>query len=55
MKRIASTKLMRKCTVTVPKSVREFLELKPGDYIDWFIENDKVIIMKGERKVEKTT
>ncbi|MCC6018953.1 MAG: AbrB/MazE/SpoVT family DNA-binding domain-containing protein [Candidatus Verstraetearchaeota archaeon] len=53
MKRVASTKLMSKFIVTVPKAVREMLDLKPGDYIDWFIEGDRIIITKGERKFEE--
>jgi AbrB family looped-hinge helix DNA binding protein len=53
MKRVASTKLMNKFIVTVPKAVREMLDLKPGDYIDWFIEGDRIIITKGERKFEE--
>jgi len=32
MKRVASTKLMNKFVVTVPKAIREILELKAGDY-----------------------
>jgi len=54
MRRIASTKLMNKLVVTVPKVVREMLELNPGDYIDWSIEDNKIIVTKGEKKIEKT-
>jgi AbrB family looped-hinge helix DNA binding protein len=53
MKRVASTKLMSKFIVTVPKAVREMLDLKPGDYIDWFIDGDRIIITKGERIFEE--
>jgi len=50
MGKVASTKFMKKYTVTVPRAVREFLELKPGDYIDWIIEGDKVFIAKGKKE-----
>jgi AbrB family looped-hinge helix DNA binding protein len=53
MRKIASTKFMKGFVVTVPKAVREILDLRPGDYIDWFIDGDKIVIAKGERNVEK--
>jgi AbrB family looped-hinge helix DNA binding protein len=52
MKKLASTKFMSKFIVTVPKVVREMLDLKPGDYINWFLDGDKIVIAKGE-KVEE--
>ena len=30
--------------VTIPKRIRDFLNLKPGDKISFSIENDKVIL-----------
>ncbi|MCR6691416.1 MAG: AbrB/MazE/SpoVT family DNA-binding domain-containing protein [archaeon YNP-LCB-003-016] len=53
MKRLASTKLMKKLVVTVPKVVREMLDLKPGDYVDWSIEDSKIIVTKGGGKIEE--
>ena len=49
MGKVGSSKVMRKYLVTVPKAVREFLGLSPGDYIDWLIENNKVVVVKGEK------
>jgi len=50
MKKVSSTKVMKKYIVTIPKAIRIALDLKPGDFIDWFIDEDKVIVRKsGER------
>ena len=44
--RIATTKVMNKNITALPKAVREALNIKPGDYIVWAIEDNKVIIRK---------
>jgi len=44
--KIAVSKVMNKNIIALPKAVREALDVKPGDYIEWTIENDKVIVRK---------
>ncbi|RSN78688.1 MAG: hypothetical protein DSO07_00810 [Thermoproteota archaeon] len=38
---------INKYATTVPRTLREFLKLKLGDYINWLIESGKVV--KGEK------
>ncbi len=47
--KVGETKLTSKYLVTVPKAVREALELKRGDIIEWHIEGDKVVVRKKSR------
>ncbi|MDI9609734.1 MAG: AbrB/MazE/SpoVT family DNA-binding domain-containing protein [Archaeoglobales archaeon] len=47
--KVASSKVMKKNIISLPKIVREVLELKPGDYVEWFIENKKVVLRKERR------
>ncbi len=51
MKKIASSKIMKKYIINIPKAVREALDIKPGDYIDWFVNGDRITIKK--RREEK--
>ncbi len=51
MRRVATSKVMRKFLISLPKAVREALDVKPGEYIDWYIENDKIVVVK--RRSEK--
>ncbi|MCS7145895.1 MAG: AbrB/MazE/SpoVT family DNA-binding domain-containing protein [Nitrososphaerota archaeon] len=37
----------RKGQVTIPKEIREFLGLRPGDRVLFIIEGGKVLIVKG--------
>lgn len=46
MKKIASSKIMKKYIISIPKAVREALDIKPGDYIEWFVDGDKITIKK---------
>lgn len=50
MRRLAKSKVMSKNTVTIPKAIREILEIKVGEYIDWYIENDRIIVRKSGSK-----
>ena len=46
---IGRSKLSRKYQITVPKTVRVFLEIKEGDTIEFVLdENNKVYIRKTE-------
>jgi hypothetical protein len=38
---------IKKYATAVPRTLREFLKLKPGDYINWLIESGRVV--KGEK------
>lgn len=39
---IKQAKLSEKCQVTIPKQIRDFLKLKSGDSIIFYIENKQV-------------
>ncbi len=39
---------MKKYLISLPKAVKEALDVEPGDYLDWYIENDRIIIVKRE-------
>jgi AbrB family looped-hinge helix DNA binding protein len=46
--KVAESRLSRN-TTTVPKPVRVALNLKSGDVLEWYIEGDKItIVKKGE-------
>jgi antitoxin PrlF len=42
------SRLSAKGQVTVPKEVRDFLELKPGDIIAYEVQNGTVILRRAE-------
>jgi len=44
-------KLTSKNQVVIPKEVREILNLKPGDYIAFIVEDNTVRVKKAEIKV----
>lgn len=46
MKKIGSSKIMKKYIISIPKVVREILGIEPGDYIEWFIDGDRIVIEK---------
>jgi len=50
MRKIATSKVMRKFLISLPKAVREALDIKPGEYIDWYIEGDKIVVKKRSEK-----
>ena len=41
-----ASKLTTKYQTTVPKEVRDALDLKPGDFVAFEIENEKIIFRK---------
>ncbi|MEE8358807.1 MAG: AbrB/MazE/SpoVT family DNA-binding domain-containing protein [Candidatus Hydrothermarchaeales archaeon] len=45
----AYSKVTRRYQITIPKEMRRILEIKRGDVIAFFAENDKIVL----RKVEK--
>ena len=45
------TTLTQKSQVTVPKQIRIVLGLKPGDEIDFGIEDSKVVLYKKAKKL----
>lgn len=46
MSRLADTTVSSKNLTTVPKAVRNFLELEPGDRLEWHVENGRITIQK---------
>lgn len=45
------TTLTQKSQVTVPKSMRAFLGVKPGDDVEFAIEGRKVILQKKKKEL----
>jgi len=45
--------LIKKSQITLPKQVREFLGVKPGDQITFVIEDNSVKIMPVKSKIEE--
>lgn len=45
------TNLTQKSQVTVPKQIRIVLGLKPGDEVDFNLENGKVVLIKKPKKL----
>ena len=48
-----ATTLTSKGQVTIPKVVRDFLRIKPGDRLDFVIEADgRVVVRPGTRRAQ---
>lgn len=43
---LSNTKVSEKNLTTVPKPVRNFLEVGAGDRIEWHVENGNVVVKK---------
>lgn len=48
-----TAKVMSKGQVTIPKRIREILNLKKGDYITFVVNKDKVEILNSNAFIEK--
>lgn len=46
MSLLADTTVSSKNLTTVPKAVRNFLELEPGDRLEWHVEDGRITIHK---------
>lgn len=44
---LSNTKVSEKNLTTVPKPVRNFLDVGAGDRIEWHVENGDVIVRKA--------
>ena len=44
-----STKLTSKNQTTIPKQIRKFLGIKPGEKVEWIIEGNRVILRAKKR------
>ena len=44
--KVGESKVTSKYLVVLPKAVRIALNLKRGDYLEWYIEGEKVIVRK---------
>ena len=45
------TSLTQKSQVTVPKQIRLALGLRPGDEVDFNLENGKVVLLKKPKRL----
>lgn len=43
---LGKAKLSKKSQIVIPKTVRVFLEIGPGDIVEFILENDKVYLRK---------
>lgn len=50
MPKIAQTKVLGNMTATVPKPVILALDLKVGDYLEWYVKDGKIIVKKVKVK-----
>ncbi|HER8791861.1 TPA: AbrB/MazE/SpoVT family DNA-binding domain-containing protein [Streptococcus pyogenes] len=48
-----TAKVMSKGQVTIPKRIRELLDLQNGDYVTFVVNNDKVQIQNSKIFIEK--
>ena len=46
MGKLSDTKVSEKNLTTVPKPVRNFLDVGEGDRIEWHVENGNVVVRK---------
>lgn len=55
MKRLATSKIMKKHLIYLPKTIRELLDVDIGDSITWVLRDGEIIVKKGsEEHHEKT-
>ncbi|TRW23163.1 AbrB/MazE/SpoVT family DNA-binding domain-containing protein [Criibacterium bergeronii] len=50
---IDTAKVMSKGQVTIPKRIRELLDLQNGDYVTFVVNNDKVQIQNSKTFIEE--
>ena len=50
---IDTAKVMSKGQVTIPKRIRELLDLQNGDYVTFVVNNDKVQIQNSKIFIEE--
>lgn len=48
-----TAKVMSKGQVTIPKRIRELLDLQNGDYVTFVVNNDKVQIQNSKLFIEE--
>lgn len=48
-----TAKVMSKGQVTIPKRIRELLDLQDGDYVTFVVNNDKVQIQNSKIFIEE--
>ena len=48
-----TAKVMSKGQVTIPKRIRELLDLQNGDYVTFVVNNDKVQIQNSKILIEE--
>ena len=47
---LTDTKVSEKYLTTVPKPVRNFLDVSPGDRIEWHVEDGNIVARKREEE-----
>jgi len=46
---LANTKISEKNLTTVPKPVRNFLEVGAGDRVEWHVEDGRIIVQRQDQ------
>ncbi len=49
MGNLTDTKVSEKNLTTVPKPVRNFLDVGVGDRVEWHVESGNIVVRKAER------
>lgn len=52
MKQLGSSKVTGKSSITVPKLVREILNISNGDLVVFVMSNDQIVVKRGKVKIE---
>jgi len=48
MGRLSDTKVSEKNLTTVPKAVRNFLDVGEGDRVEWHVEDGQIVVRKRD-------
>jgi bifunctional DNA-binding transcriptional regulator/antitoxin component of YhaV-PrlF toxin-antitoxin module len=46
--KVAETKVYRNNKTSIPSAIMEALSLKVGDVVEWHVEDEKIILRKGQ-------
>lgn len=49
MGKLVETKVSDKYLTTVPKPVRNFLDIEEGDRVEWHVVDGDILVRRGER------
>jgi AbrB family looped-hinge helix DNA binding protein len=50
MGKLSDTKISEKNLTTIPKPVRNFLDVGAGDRVEWHVENGHIVVRRDEER-----